>query len=326
MRGRAMRQMTFAAVGAGFERYAKTTRRAAFLAEMDKIVPWAELCASIEPYYPKAGNGRPPIPLERMLRIHFLQHWFNLSDPAAEEALYESSTMRAFAGIDLGREAAPDETTICRFRHLLEAHDLGAHIFEAAHRHLGEKGLKVSTGTIVDATIIHAPSSTKNAEQARDPEMHQTKKGNQWYFGMKAHVGVDSRLKLIHAVVATPANVHDGAVLGDLLHGEERRVWGDQAYRGKRHVIREHAPRAQDFTNRRHRHRGVVDEAERASNRTKSKVRAKVEHPIGVLKRVFGFVKVRYRGLAKNTCRLFVACALANLFMVRRRLLRLATP
>jgi IS5 family transposase len=216
-----MRQMTFAAVGAGFERYAKTTRRAAFLAEMDKIVPWAELCASIEPYYPKAGNGRPPIPLERMLRIHFLQHWFNLSDPAAEEALYESSTMRAFAGIDLGREAAPDETTICRFRHLLEAHDLGAHIFEAAHRHLGEKGLKVSTGTIVDATIIHAPSSTKNAEQARDPEMHQTKKGNQWYFGMKAHVGVDSRLKLIHAVVATPANVHDGAVLGDLLHGEE---------------------------------------------------------------------------------------------------------
>ena len=269
--GAAMRQMTFAAVGAGFERYAKTTRRAAFLAEMDKIVPWAELCALIEPHYPKPGNGRPPIPLQRMLRIHFLQHWFNLSDPAAEEALYESSTMRAFAGVDLGREPAPDETTICRFRHLLEAHGVGASIFAAAHRHLEEKGLKVSTGTIVDATIIHA-------------------------------------------------------VLGDLLHGKERRVWGDQAYRGKGHVIREHAPRAQDFTNRRHRHRGVVDEAERVRNRTKSKVRAKVEHAIGVLKRVFGFVKVRYRGLAKNACRLIVACALANLFMMRHRLLRSATP
>jgi IS5 family transposase len=317
-----MRQITLAT--AGFERYAKTTRRAAFLAEMDRIVPWRRLCALIAPYYPKPGNGRPPIPLERMLRIHFLQHWFNLSDPAAEEALYESPTMRAFAGVDLGAEPAPDETTICRFRHLLEAHDLAALIFDEVLAHLEAKGLKVASGTIVDATIISAPSSTKNKEQARDPEMHQTKKGNQWYFGMKAHIGVDSREKLIHSVAATPANVHDSEVLCDLLHGDETRVWGDQAYRGQRDVIREHAPGAQDFTNKRYRHKGRVDEAERARNRTKSKVRARVEHPIGVVKRIFGFVKVRYRGIAKNADRLFVACALANLYMMRRRLLRLA--
>ena len=315
-----MRQITFAT--AGFERYAKTTRRAAFLAEMDQVVPWKRLCSLIEPYYPKPGNGRPPIPLERMLRIHFLQHWFNLSDPAAEEALYESPSLRAFAGVDLGAEPAPDETTICRFRHLLEAHDLSARIFEDVMAHLEAKGLKVATGTIVDATIIHAPSSTKNKDQARDPEMHQTKKGNQWYFGMKAHLGVDSAEKLIHSVAATPANVHDSEVIGDLLHGEETRVWGDRAYQGKTDIIREHAPRAQDFTNRRCRRKGVVDEAERARNRTKSKVRAKVEHPIGIIKRVFGFAKVRYRGIAKNAGRLFVACALANLYMMRRRLLR----
>jgi transposase, IS5 family len=314
-----MRQMTFAATG--FERFAKTTRRASFLAEMDQVVPWKRFCTLIEPYYPKPGNGRPPIPLERMLRIHFLQHWFNLSDPAAEEALYESPTMRAFAGVDLGAEPAPDETTICRFRHLLEAHDLCARMFEDVHRHLAANGLRVSTGTIVDATIIHAPSSTKNSDQARDPEMHQTKKGNQWYFGMKAHIGVDSKTKIIHAVVATAANVHDSAVLGDLLHGEETRVWGDQAYRGQTDIIREHAPHAQDFTNKRYRHNGSVDEAERARNRTKSKVRAKVEHPFGVIKRVFGFVKVRYRGLAKNAHRLFVTCALANLYMTRRKLM-----
>jgi IS5 family transposase len=259
----------------GFERYAKPTRRAGFLAEMERIVPWSALCGLIEPFYPKPGNGRPPVGVERMLRLYFLQQWFNLSDPAVEEALYDSLAMRRFVGIDLGREPVPDETTVCRFRHLLEEHDLGRQLFDAVQRHLADKGLKVATGTIVDATIISAPSSTKNAEKARDPEMHQTKKGNQWYFGMKAHLGVDSRTKLIHAVVATPANVADSTVLAELLHGNETRVCGDQAYRGQRAVIREHAPRAQDFVNRRYRHRGVVDEAERAKNRTKSKVRAK---------------------------------------------------
>ena len=315
-----MKQMTLSA--GGFERYGKTTRRAAFLAEMNRVVPWAKLCAVVEPVYPKAGNGRPPIGLERMLRIYFLQQWFNLSDPAVEEALYDSLAMRDFVGIDLGREPAPDETTVCKFRHLLEKHDLGRSLFQEVHRHLETQGLKVSTGTIVDASIINAPSSTKNAEQQRDPDMHQTRKGKQWYFGMKAHIGVDSQTKLIHSVVATAANVADSTVLPDLLHGEETRVWGDQAYRGQRDVIRDCAPKAKDFTNRRYRHCGVVDELEKARNRTKSKVRAKVEHVFGVIKRVFGFAKVRYRGLEKNAHRLFVTCALANLFMVRHRLLR----
>ena len=315
-----MKQLSFAATG--FELYGKRTRREAFLAEMNDVVPWADLCALIEPVYPKAGDGRPPVGLERMLRVYFLQQWFNLSDPAVEEALYDSLAMRQFAGIDLGREPVPDETTICRFRHLLELHDLGRALFEEVHRHLEANGMKVSTGTIVDATIINAPSSPKNRDKARDPEMHQTKKGNQWYFGMKAHVGVDSRTKIIHAVAATAANVADSQVLPELLHGDETRVWGDQAYRGQTDVIKKHAPNAKDFTNRRYRHRGGVDETERAKNRTKSKVRAKVEHSIGVIKRVFGFAKVRYRGLEKNAHRLFVTCALANLFMARHQLMR----
>jgi transposase, IS5 family len=226
-------------------------------------------------------------------------------------------------GIDLGREPVPDETTVCKFRHLLESHELGKVLFEQVHRHLEGQGIKISRGTIVDATIINAPSSTKNATGERDPDMHQTRKGKQWYFGMKAHVGVDSEHKLIHSVVATAANVADSQVLADLLHGQETRVYGDQAYRGQRQVIREHAPQAKDFTNRRYRHNGMVDEVHKAKNRTKCRVRAKVEHPIGVIKRIFGFVKVRYRGLEKNANRLFATCALANLYLVRGKLLRL---
>ena len=315
-----MRQLTLATVN--FDKHRKQTRRAAFLAEMERIVPWQELCALIEPFYPKPGNGRPPIGLERMLRLHFLQHWFDLSDPAAEEALYDSLSMREFVGIDLGREPVPDETTILNFRHLLERHNLGKALFERVNKYLASRGLKVAGGTIVDATIIAAPSSTKNQAKARDPEMHQTRKGQQWYFGMKLHIGVDSRTKLIHSLLTTAANVHDGKVLGALLHGKERRVYGDQAYRGQQATIRQYAPNARDFTNQRYRYRGVVDEVERGRNRTKSSVRAKVEHPFRVIKRVFGFVKVCYRGLAKNTERLWVTCGLANLFMVRRRLLR----
>jgi IS5 family transposase len=315
-----MRQSTFASVG--FGRYSKTTRRAAFLAEMDRVVPWKRLQDLIEPYYPKAGNGRRPVGHDRMLRIYFLQQWFALSDPAAEEALYDSETMRRFVGIDLGREPVPDETTILKFRRLLEQNDLCGRILEEVNQYLADRGIGVSTGTIVDATIIAAPSSTKNASGQRDPDMHQTRKGQQWYFGMKAHIGVDSKTKLVHAVVATAANVHDGAVLEHLLHGDETRVWGDQAYRGKTAVIRACAPGAKDFTNRRCRNKGVVDEAEKARNRTRSKVRAKVEHCFGVMKRVFGFTKVRYKGLEKNADWLFVCCALVNLFMVRRRLLR----
>src|ERR671919_2326702 len=275
-----MRQQSFAA--GDFETYRKPTRRERFLDEMERVVPWAELCALIAPAYPgePVGAGRRPVGLERMLRIYFLQHWFNLSDPAVEEALYDSRAMRAFVGIDLGREPAPDETTVCKFRHLLEAHDLGERVFAEVREYLQAQGMKISTGTIVDATIINAPASTKNKDKQRDPEMHQSKKGKQWYFGMKAHIGVDSKTKLIHSVVATAANVHDSQVLSELLHGEERRVWGDAAYAGQRDVIRERAPQAKDFTNKKaHRHRALSDE-ELAKNRTKSKVRAKVEHPI----------------------------------------------
>lgn len=314
-----MKQMSLAR--GGFERYGKTTKRAAFLAEMNRVVPWAGLCELIEPHYPKAGRGRQPVGLERMLRIHFLQHWFNLSDPAVEEALYESNSMREFVGIDLGHERVPDETTVLKFRHLLERHELGRQIFEEVGRHLQAQGFKLSTGTIVDATLIAAPSSTKNAKGERDPEMKQSKKGNQWYFGMKAHVAVDARHKLIHRVVATSGNVHDGKVLPQLLHGQETAVWGDAAYTGQGKVIEQHAPWAQDFTQHRGRAYKYLSQMQREVNRKRSKVRARVEHAIGVIKRVFGFAKVRYRGLAKNGNRLFVAAALANLFTVRRPLL-----
>jgi len=316
-----MRQKTLA--DSSFERYRKPTRREKFLAEMDHVIPWRDLCKVIKPFYPKVkGPGRPPIGLERMLRIHFLQHWFNLSDPAVEEALYDSRAMRRFVGIDLGREPAPDETTVCKFRHLLESHNLGDKLFGLINEYLQENGLTVRTGTIVDATIIDAPSSTKNKDGERDPEMHQTKKGNQWYFGMKAHIGVDSRSKLIHSIGATAANVHDSQLLGDLLHGEETRVWGDSAYAGQGEVLREKAPRAQDFTNKKASRNRPLSDKDKGKNTTKSRVRAKVEHPFLILKRIFGFNKVRYRGLDKNANRLFMACGLVNLYMARRVLLR----
>jgi len=306
----------------GFERYTKKTRRAMFLEEMEQVVPWDRLCALIEPHYPTPGNGRRPKELEQMLRIYFLQQWFNLSDPAAEEALYDSVVLRDFAGIDLVSEPVPEETTLGKFRHLLEEHNLGEEILGTVNLHLQAKGVRITTGTIVDATIIHAPSSTKNRDQRRDPEMHQAKKGQQWYFGMKAHVGVDSKMKIIHTAVVTAANVSDAAVLPDLLHGDETRVWGDGAYQGQSEVIRECAPRARDFTQRRCRYKNqIVDEVAWAKNRTKSKVRAKVEHVFQVLKLKFGFVKVRYRGLKKNAHRLFVTCALVNLFVSRKKLL-----
>jgi transposase, IS5 family len=315
-----MTQKTLAMV-TGFERYTKKTRRAEFLEEMEQVVPWRQLCALVEPHYPQAGQGRPPVGVERMLRMYFLQQWFNLSDPAVEEALYDSMVLRQFVGIDLGREPVPDETTVCKFRHLLEEHNLGEQILGTVNLHLQSKGVRITTGTIVDATILHAPSSTKNREQKRDPEMHQTRKGKQWYFGMKAHVGVDSKSKVIHTAVATAANVADVTVLPDLLHGEETRVWGDQAYRGQTEVIHQCAPLAQDCTHRRYRYKNRIDEVERAKNRNKSSIRSKVEHVFAVMKLKFGFVKVRYRGLKKNANRLFTTCALVNLFMARRKLL-----
>ena len=234
------------AMAAGFEKHSKRTRRAEFLSQMDIVVPWRQLCSEVEPFYPKAGSGRPPVGLERMLRMYFLQQWFNLSDPMVEETLYDSAAMRHFVGIDLGQEPVPDETTVCKFRHLLERHGLGQKIFARVNGSLESRGVKIGTGTIVDATLIEAPSSTKNKDKQRDPEMHQTRKGNQWHFGMKAHVGVDTETKLVHSVAATAANVADVKMLPALLHGNETAVWGDQAYQGQAAVLATHAPQAEE--------------------------------------------------------------------------------
>ena len=243
----------------GFENHRKPTRRDEFLKTMEAIVPWAALCEVIEPYYPKAGNVRPPIGLERMLRIHFIQHWFNLADLSCEEALYDSASLRRFVGIDLGREPVPDATTILKFRRLLNEHKLGEALFSKVGEELQARGFKVNTGTIVDATIIDAPSSTKNTDKARDPEMHQTRKGKQWYFDMKLHIGVDSQSGLAHSAMVTPANVHDKHPLPDLLHGNENRVYGDSAYASQKVLIHSKAPNAKDFTNQRYRRKGIVD-------------------------------------------------------------------
>lgn len=318
-----MKQQTLAVAAdqeAGFEQYRRPTRRDVFLATMQEIVPWQELCAVIEPHYPKAGNGRPPIGLERMLRMYFVQHWFNLADDACEEALLDSTALRRFVGIDLGRERVPDGTTLLKFRRLLEHHQLGQQLFATVGQVLQARGLKVSTGTIVDATIIGAPSSTKNADKTRDPEMHQTRKGQQWFFGMKLHIGVDSRTGLAHRAVVTAANVHDKHPLPQLLHGNERRVYGDSAYASQKALIQAAAPQAKDFTNQRVRRGAEIDEAQRSKNRNKSKVRARVEHVFAVVKRLWGFTKVRYRGLAKNATRSFVALGLANIFLARAHL------
>jgi IS5 family transposase len=306
--------------GAGFEQHRRATRRDVFLATMNEIVPWQALCEVIEPHYPKAGNGRPPVGLERMLRMYFVQHWFNLADEACEEALLDSTALRRFVGIDLGTERVPDGTTLLRFRRLLEKHKLGEQLFAAVGQVLQARGLKVGTGTIVDATIIGAPSSTKNADKARDPEMHQTRKGQQWYFGMKMHIGVDSRTGLVHSAVVTAANVHDKHPLPDLLHGNEQRVYGDSAYASQKTLIETKAPLARDFTNQRVRKDDATREVERSKNRNKSRVRARVEHVFAVVKRLWGFGKVRYRGLAKNATRSFVALGLANIYLARGHL------
>ena len=314
-----MLQQTFASQ-VGFEKYGRKSRRELFLDEMNQVVPWAELLALVEPHYAKAGLGRRPVGLTIMLRTYFVQQWFNLSDPGVEEMFYESAALRRFVGVDLGVAPAPDETTICRFRHLLEKHKLGAEMLETVNLHLASRGIQIATGTIVDATIIHAPSSTKNASGERDPEMHQTRKGTQWYFGLKAHIGVDSKQGVVHSVCTSAASVADCHMLPDLLHGEERKVWGDGGYQGQTEAIREAAPHAQDMTCRRTKFKNYVDEVARRKNTTKSRVRAKVEHVFRILKRVFGFDKVRYRGIAKNHNRLCANFALVNLYLHRKHL------
>ena len=309
-----MKQMTLAAAK-GFEVHGRATRKAEFLARMEALVPWVEFCALIEPYYPKAGGGRPPRGLERMLRMYCVAIWFNLGDEACEDALYDIAAFRDFCGIDLGRERVPDATTLLNFRHLLEEHRIGAVLFAKIGELLLANGMKLSGGTIVDATLIAAPPSTKNAAGERDPEMHQSKKGNQWHFGMKLHIGVDSQSGLIHSASITAGNVHDSQELPNLLHGGETRLYGDSAYRGEkqRKQLKDIAPRAKDFTNKRAYRSRPLTEADKETNRRKSSVRSKVEHPFLTLKRIWGFAKVRYRGLAKNANRAFAMLALINL-------------
>lgn len=310
-----MKQMTLAA-GTGFELHARPTRKAEFLAKMERLMPWSALCALIEPpHYPKAGNGRPPIGLERMLRMYWIANWFSLADEACEDAMYDIAVFREFCGFDLGQERIPDATTLLKFRHLLEENDFGKEMFAQVGALLQANGVKVSGGTIVDATLIAAPPSTKNQDKARDPEMHQVKKGNQWHFGMKIHVGADSKTGLIHSASITAANVHDSHEVPNLLHGNETRFYGDSAYRGKaqRERLKEIAPRAKDFTNKRAYRNAPLSDADKETNRRKSSVRAKVEHPFLILKRLRGFAKVRYRGLAKNANRAFAMLAAINL-------------
>lgn len=309
-----MKQMTLAATR-GFEKHSRTTRKAEFLARMEALMPWSEFCALIEPYYPKVGNGRPPVGLERILRMYCIANWFNLSDVACEDALYDVPVFREFCRIDLGHERVPDATTLMNFRHLLEAHQLGAALFAKVGELLMTNGMKLSGGTIVDATLIAAPPSTKNRDKARDPQMHQTKKGKDWYFGMKLHIGADSKTGLVHHASVTAANIHDSQEIQNLLYGQETRLYGDSAYRGKRlrDQLKELAPKAKDFTNKRAYKSTPLTQTDKATNRRKSSVRAKVEHPFLTLKRLWGFAKVRYRGLAKNANRAFVMLAMINI-------------
>jgi IS5 family transposase len=316
-----MSQMSF-----GDAEYAgkrKQTRREVFLAEMEQVVPWQSLLGLIEPFYPDAGRGRHPYPLAAMLRIHLMQNWFGLSDPAMEEALYEIASVRQFAGLSLTRPI-PDETTILNFRHLLEANELAPEIFKRINAYLTRKGLLLKRGSMVDATIIAAPSSTKNAEGERDPEMHQTKKGNQWHFGMKAHIGADVDSGLVHTVVTTPANEADVEVVDELLHGREQVVYADAGYAGAQHRVTRKGLRWEIAARRGRikslpdgRHKRALEKAEHC----KASIRARVEHPFRVVKRQFGYVKVRFKGLAKNTAQVITLFALSNLWLARKRLL-----
>jgi transposase, IS5 family len=299
----------------------KVTKREQFLSEMDKVIPWARLVKVIAPHYPQVGNGRRPMGLEKMLRIYFLQQWYNLSDPAAEEALYDSETMRRFVGIEHGQDTIPDESTICLFRHLLERHRLPDRLFGEVKALLTERGLLMSAGTIVDATIVNAPSSTKNEKKERDPEMHQTKKGNQWYFGMKAHTGVDKDSGLVHSIAVSAANLHDSQAMDELLHGQESAIWGDSAYQSqKREQTAQDNGIAWNVNVKASRHRALTED-EREQNRERSRVRAIGEHPYRIVKVLWGHAKVRHKGLLKNSLQQFTLFALANLYLARRKLL-----
>lgn len=310
-----MNQMSFSDLA--FDSKKKKTRKEMFLGEMDEILPWPVLLAPILRKYPKPQNGRHPIPAEVMLRIYFMQNWYGLSDPAMEDSLYDIEAMRRFAGIDINR--VPDETTICKFRHFLEKNKITKKLFEITEKYLSERRLILNEGTIMDATIIHAPSSTKNAERKRDPEMKQTKKGNNWYFGMKVHVGSDKKGR-VHSVAVTDASVHDSTMVEDIVHGGEKEIYGDKAYadastKGKFESC--------GVTWRVHRKasRGrMLNCADKSFNRKSNKVRSRVEHIFGLIKHLWGYRKVRYKGLAKNASHVFALISLANFYLVRKEL------
>jgi IS5 family transposase len=314
-----MKTVSFASLA--YDNKKKKTRRERFLGEMDQVIPWPELIKVIEGYYPKAGNGRQPMPLERMLRIYFLQQWYGLSDPAMEDALYDIESMRRFTGIDLAVDIVPDETTILNFRHLLEQYQLTKEVFEKTNRYLTDKGLLLREGTIVDATIINAPSSTKNKDQTRDKEMRSTRKGNQYYFGMKAHIGTDTGKGLAHSVVVTDAAVHDSQVMDRLVHGEEQVIYGDKAYSNTKKQQEYEVKGIKWCVNRRGSHWYRLTEEEVARNHVQSQVRAKVEHAFRVVKHLWHYQKVRYKGLYKNAVQVYSLFTLANIYLVRRELM-----
>jgi transposase, IS5 family len=320
------RQLSFAQ--AEYAQKKKTTRRDKFLAEMEQVVPWARLVALIEPHYPKGERGRPPLGVERMLRVYFLAQWYGLADEALEDTIYDSQAMRGFVGVDLGVEGVPDATTLLGFRHLLERHELTRGLLDEVNAHLTERGLLLRAGTLVDATIIAAPSSTKNRERQRDPEMHQTKKGNQWHFGMKAHIGADAASGLVHSVTGTAANVSDLSQTHRLLHGAEQTAHADAGYTGvekRPEIVAQHSGVEWRVALKRSKVKalaaGWVKDLTVAFETLKARVRARVEHPFHIVKNLFRHRKVRYRGLAKNTAQLQVLFALANLVLAKRALL-----
>ena len=310
-------QRTFA--GLAWDGKKKRTRREQFLGEMNAVIPWADLIGLVEPHYPTGHGGRRAMPVAQMLRIYFLQHWYDLSDPGVEDALYDSESMRRFVGIELGEDAIPDETTILHFRHLLETHQLTEAMFELVRELLEGRGLLLKSGTVVDATIISAPNSTKNARDTRDPEMKQARKGKQWYFGMKVHTGSDRR-GIVHSLTTTDAAAGDIMQMPQLLHGDEREVFGDQAYWAEADRRAAKAAGVRYRVNRRPTKTQPLTEHWKRINRARSRVRARGEHAYQVVKHLWGFTKVRYRGLIKNTVRAFAAFALANLYLMRKRL------
>lgn len=315
-----MKNLTFA--GLAYENKKKKTRREQFLEEMNQVIPWKEIVQIIEPHYPKAGNGRQPMPLIRMLKIYFMQQWYSMSDPAMEDALYDIESMRRFAEIDISIDPVPDETTILNFRHLLEKYQLTQQLFEKTQTYLAKKGLLLREGTIVDATIINAPSSTKNREQKRDPEMHSTRKGNQYYFGMKAHVGTDKR-GVTHTLVVTHAAVHDSKVMDQLVHGEEKVIYGDKGYASNKRKQEYEKKGIKWCINRKGSRGHQLTEAEKEINHQQNQTRAFVEHPFRVIKNLWHYQKTRYKGLYKNAVQLFSLFTLSNIFLLRHDLRKL---